>query len=59
MSDKVKPWHQRRPRQENKKNKPLRIGRERIVPLEAGDYEDDRFPRDDFEDDIGEEVFPR
>jgi hypothetical protein len=49
MSDKVKPWKGRKPRQENKKNK-----FPKLVPLQAGDepdsYQEDRFPRDDFDD---------
>lgn len=59
MSNKVKPWHRRKPRQDNKKNKPLRIGNEKLVPLQADEYQEDRFPRDNFDDPDMEDEFPR
>jgi hypothetical protein len=58
MSDKVKPWKGRKP---SKKNKPLRISNEKIVSLHADDdgYQEDRFPRDDFDDTNYEDEFPQ
>lgn len=59
MSDKIKPWKGRKP---SKKNKNLRIGNEKLVPLHADepDYEEDNLPRDhDFDDSEYEDEFPR
>lgn len=59
MSDKIKPWKGRKP---SKKNKSLRIGNERMVPLHANDetdYEEDRFPHNHDDDPDLYDEFPR